>query len=102
MKFTALAALAALACTAGCSSTTEENHWRLTSIPPRVGYHFVGYEPQEDGSYMNRLRDDTGDLWLSLERHFWLGNPNNPRKLHSTPKPPKPQPPDVEFKVKNK
>ena len=102
MKFTALAALAALVCTAGCSSTAEENHWRLSSIPPRVGYHFAGYEPQMDDSYFNRLGDDAGSIWLTLERHFWLGNPHNPRKQHTTEMPPKPQPPDVEFKVENK
>lgn len=100
MKLLPLAALAALLA-AGCSATAPQNHWRLTSVPSRVQYHFFGYEPQMDGSYWNRFGDDAGSIWQTSVRHFWLGNPDHPLRPASTARPPKPQPPNVEFKVKN-
>jgi hypothetical protein len=100
MKLLSLAALVAVVST-GCAGSAAENHWRVTSVPQRVGYHFFGYEAQEDGSYWNRLGNDAGAFWTTLERHFWMGNPDNPRMPYSSDPPPKPQPPNREFHVEN-
>ena len=41
---------AALALFASCTTATKENnHWLVESVGPRITFHFLGYEPAEDG-----------------------------------------------------
>jgi hypothetical protein len=80
------ALLAVLA--AGCrSSGPHYNHWQSESIGPRLGYHFLGWEADEDGPYLEKLERDGANVWLTARRHFLNDNPENPLQ-HSEPVPP--------------
>jgi hypothetical protein len=96
----ALAALLALA--SSCSTPAyENNHWHINNVPPRISYHFAGYRQSVDGPYGDRLRNDGQEVWLTLQRHFLNYDPHNPLLPVPTPKPYRPEPPNVEFQVKN-
>jgi hypothetical protein len=101
MKRSTLGALVGLGLAlSSCTSPAyENNHWHITNIAPRVGYHFFGYRSSVDGSYFSKLGRDGGSVGLTVRRHFVGDNPNNPLLPQPTPAPYRPHPPQVEFKV---
>lgn len=100
MKRVPLFALALVAALTGCQSatSTQNNHWHVDSIGPRVAYHAFGYRSDE-GSYLDRLRADRRALSVTLQRHILSDNPYNPLLPQPRTPPYQPAPPDVEFKV---
>jgi len=103
MKRLTLGGLALLGVLAtGCTTPAyENNHWHINNIAPRISYHFAGYRQSEDGPYGHKLCNDTDDVLMTLRRHLIHNNPENPLTPVPTPAPYRPQPPQVEFEVKN-
>ena len=102
MKLTLLAAALAASVFAGCQTPgMENNHWHVSSVGPRVAYHFFGYDQTMDGDYSNRLHADMSSIGLTVRRHLLNDDPYNPLVPHPPIKPFRPQPPSVEFEVAN-
>jgi hypothetical protein len=65
------------ACTSTQTSTTD--HWNVDSIGPRVGRAFLGYDREKDGdSYLDFQWRRKVDASLTVRRHFFNQNPENP------------------------
>lgn len=102
MKRLTLGSLVLIALTSACTTPAyENNHWHFNSVGPRMTHQFFGYRQSRDGSYLNRVGQDTSDALLTLRRHFVNDNPSNPMLPQPARPPYRPQPPDVEFAVKN-
>jgi hypothetical protein len=80
MKSLLLAGLAFAFFAAGCHSTSKEhyNHWNNRSISQRMSYHFLGYNPVEDGSYRDFDAEQKKAINLTMRRHLLNSNPYNP------------------------
>ena len=65
---------------ASCVSSPSKayNHWTAASVSYEMAWHFLGYLPDEDGSYGNRFGQDTKSMGLTLQRHFLNWNPESP------------------------
>lgn len=73
-----LCAVPALLASCVSSPSPDYNHWSAKSIAPSMAWHFLNYQPDEDGSYGNRFWRERKDLDLTLQRHFLNWNPLNP------------------------
>ena len=88
-----LPGLGSLALT-GCRSAPGGNpsHWNIESLAPRMGYHFLGYREDLDGSYREHQYAQKKSIDLTLRRHFLNNNPENPFEAAdsslSRPRPP--------------
>jgi hypothetical protein len=101
-----LAAAALLACAGwlgACSSNrvATTNHWNAAYIPHRVTYQFTGYRGATDGSYFGFLGGEMSALGMSLSRHLWHYNSDNPMQNGKTDREDPPRPPRQDFEVAN-
>lgn len=107
MKLARLLALPSLLLlVAGCTSTASRTHvhWNYGERFERTGYfHALGFLNTEHESYGAMLKEDAGDVWLTLRRHFGNSNPDNPFQHFPDSRFPdvgKPTPP-AKFRVNN-
>jgi len=81
MKLLTLLGAASLALVAGCVSdqASVNDHWSTYSIGPRVGRAFLGYDSETDGeSYLEFQWRRKQESSLTVRRHFFNHNPDNP------------------------
>lgn len=87
MKLLHLLGAASLALVAGCVSerTSVNDHWSTYSIGPRVGRAFLGYDRNQDGeSYLDFQWRRKQESSLTVRRHFFNQNPDNPFQVPPT------------------
>lgn len=102
MKRLTLGSLALVAALSSCTTPAyENNHWHFNSVGPRITHQFVGYRQSRDGEFLNMVSRDGQSAFVTLRRHFMNDNPNNPLLPQPARPPYRPQPPQVEFEVKN-
>lgn len=77
-RFLPLCALPFLFASCVSSPSRAYNHWTAASVPYEVSWHFLGFQPDEDGSYGNRLKEDGKSIGLTLQRYFLNWNPESP------------------------
>jgi len=86
MKLPALlAGSAGLVVLAGCSSQAPyvRQHWSPQVIGPRMSRAFLSYDPETDGPYVDFQWKKKQDINLTLSRHFFNYNPDNPFQAES-------------------
>ena len=102
MKRFTLGSLVLVALASACTTPAyETNHWHFNSVGPRMTHTFLGYRQSRDGAYLTHLRSDADAAALTLRRHFMNDNPGNPLLPQVARPPYRPEPPKVEFEVKN-
>ena len=71
---------AALAFTTACQvpDGPRANHWNIESLGPRVTYNFLGYRADRDGTYREFQWQQKQDINLTIRRHLFNDNPDNP------------------------
>jgi hypothetical protein len=79
MKRSLLAGALALLAVA-CQGTGQHinDHWNSSSIAPRAGRFFLGYDAAKDGDYRDFAWRRKQDINLTLRRHLLHHNPDNP------------------------
>ncbi|MDA1265048.1 MAG: hypothetical protein O2816_08215 [Planctomycetota bacterium] len=79
MKRSLLASALALVAVACQGSGQQINdHWNADSIAPRAGRFFLGYDAQKDGDYRDFAWERKQHINLTLRRHLFHHNPDNP------------------------
>lgn len=87
MKLMHLLGAASLALAVGCASEQSgiSDHWSASSIGPRVGRSFLGYDHHTDGaSYLDFQWRRKQESSLTVRRHFLNQNPHNPFQTESS------------------
>ena len=79
MKRSLLASALALL-TVACQGSGQEinDHWNADSVAPRAGRFFLGYDAGRDGDYRDFAWERKQDINLTLRRHLFHHNPDNP------------------------
>ncbi|MDP6370533.1 MAG: hypothetical protein QF615_13065 [Planctomycetota bacterium] len=79
---------ALLLCLASCSTTPGliDDHWSASSTNPRAARFFTGYDSSDGQSYRDYQWEQKQDINLTLRRHFFNHNPNNPYQDQVEPK----------------
>lgn len=72
--------LVGLALFAGCASQGPyvNQHWTERSVGPRMSRAFLSYDPDTDGSYRDFQWTKKRDINLTISRHLFNRNPENP------------------------
>ncbi|MFO1009426.1 MAG: hypothetical protein U1F29_05120 [Planctomycetota bacterium] len=80
-----IAPLAGLALLAGCASQGPyvNQHWSERSIGPRMSRAFLSYDPENDGSYRDFQWKKKQSINLTISRHLFNHNPENPFQAES-------------------
>ncbi|MEO2145933.1 MAG: hypothetical protein ABGY32_08550 [bacterium] len=70
-------------CASLCSSCVTDgsnmnDHWNPKSMPTRMQRTLSGYDASEDGSPLEWLERDAKSIGLTLQRHLFGYNPDNP------------------------
>jgi hypothetical protein len=74
----------ALCLSVGCQSSPDINdHWNASSTVPRITRAFLGYDSSRDGSYRDFAWERKASINLTLRRHLFNHNPDNPN--HAVP-----------------
>ena len=69
----------ALCLSVGCQSSPDINdHWNASSTVPRITRTFLGYDSSRDGSYRDFAWERKASINLTLRRHLFNHNPDNP------------------------
>ncbi len=69
----------ALCLSVGCQSSPDINdHWNASSTVPRITRTFLGYDSSRDGSYRAFAWERKASINLTLRRHLFNHNPDNP------------------------
>ena len=69
----------ALCLSVGCQSSPDINdHWNASSTVPRMTRTFLGYDSSRDGSYRAFAWERKASINLTLRRHLFNHNPDNP------------------------
>lgn len=69
----------ALCLSVGCQSSPDINdHWNASSTVPRITRAFLGYDSSRDGSYRDFAWERKASINLTLRRHLFNHNPDNP------------------------
>ena len=98
----ALIAVAIAVSLTSCVSTrNESNHWNPDFVAGQVTYQFLGYQEDIDGTYRQKLARDWNGIGLTLRRHLFHDNPSNPLQPGDKQVAFRPDPPAVEFQIKN-
>ena len=71
---------ALLLCLVGCSTSPGliNQHWSADSTNPRAARFFTGYDSSLGQSYRDYQWEQKQDINLTLRRHFFNHNPENP------------------------
>ena len=54
------------------------DHWNASSVPPRVGRFWLGYDSDIHGSYFDKLSTDLSHVRKTCQRFFLNRNEDNP------------------------
>lgn len=94
MKLLPLLGVASLACASACQSQGQyvNKHWDANYVGPSISRYFLDYNPQMDGDYGPFFDKEMGSIGLTLERHLFNNNPENPFQGEYKPAKPKPAP----------
>ena len=69
----------ALCLSVGCQSSPDINdHWNASSTVPRMTRTFLGYDSSRDGSYRAFAWERKASINLTLRRHLFNHNQDNP------------------------
>ncbi len=83
MKATPIAL--ALLVLASCQSSQDINdHWNASSTVPRMSRALLGYDASTDGSYRDFAWERKQSINLTLRRHLFNHNPDNPNHAVAT------------------
>jgi hypothetical protein len=65
---------------ASCQSHAKHarDHWTGYSVGPRLSRAFLSYDPETDGQYRDFQWRKKKNIELTLRRHFFNHNPDNP------------------------
>ena len=65
---------------ASCQSQAahEHDHWTGYSVGPSLSRAFLSYDPEKDGLYRDFAWRKKKDIEMTLRRHFFNHNPDNP------------------------
>jgi hypothetical protein len=71
---------AALVGLGACQSQAahERDHWTGYYVGPSMSRAFLSYDPEKDGSYIDFQWRKKKDIEMTLRRHFFNHNPDNP------------------------
>jgi len=71
---------ALLAGLTGCASQAQHarDHWTANSVGPSLSRHFLGYDAESDGNYTDFQWRKKKSIELTLRRHLFNENPDNP------------------------
>ncbi len=66
--------------TVACQGTGQQinDHWNADSIAPRMARFFLGYDSSRDGDWRDFTWENKQSINLTLRRHFFHHNPDNP------------------------
>lgn len=80
MKLLPILGVAGLGLFASCASHSSDlnAHWRERSTGPRMSRAFLSYDWEKDGNYRDFQWRKKQDINLTLRRHFFNHNPENP------------------------
>jgi hypothetical protein len=80
MKLLSLLAASSIFGMAGCASQAaySHDHWSPYSVQPSLSRAFLSYDPEMDGSYREFQYKKKKSINLTLRRHFFNENPDNP------------------------
>ena len=56
----------------------QREHWTAYYMGPSMSRHFLTYNAETDGKYPDFLWRQTNNIGLTLRRHFFNNNPDNP------------------------
>ena len=78
----ALSLAAAPFVSTGCISSPNPsyNHWSIASVEGSMANYFLGFDPDETGSYRNQVWADKLAINLTGQRHLLNWNPMNPNQ----------------------
>jgi hypothetical protein len=65
---------------AGCSSQAAHarDHWTGYSVGPSLSRNFLSYDVENDGNYTDFQWRKKKDMEITMRRHFFNSNPDNP------------------------
>jgi hypothetical protein len=80
MRIHLLLGAAALLGLAACQSQAEHerDHWTGYYVGPSMSRAFLSYDPEKDGLYRDFQWHKKKDIEMTLRRHFFNHNPDNP------------------------
>jgi len=80
MKLLPLLGTACVALTGGCASQGQyvNKHWSEHYVGTSMASHFLGYNPAFDGSYRDFAWRKKEAINLTIQRHLFNHNPDNP------------------------
>lgn len=80
MKLLPLVVVSGLCFVAGCASHNSDlnRHWSERSTGPRMSRAFLTYDWEKDGSYKDFQWQKKQDINLTVRRHLFNDNPENP------------------------
>jgi len=80
MKLLPLLGAASLAVASSCASEGQymNKHWSAHSVTPSMARSFLGYNPEFDGSYRDFAWKKKESINLTIRRHIFNHNPDNP------------------------
>jgi len=80
MKLLPLLVATSLALLSACASEGQymNKHWSERSVSPSMAWHFLGYNPEFDGSYRDFAWKKKDSINLTIRRHIFNHNPENP------------------------
>ena len=65
---------------ASCQSQAKHarDHWTGYSVGPSLSRHFLTYDAESDGNYTDFQWRKKKDMEMTMRRHFFNNNPDNP------------------------
>lgn len=80
LKSAALLAVASVAPSCTIPGDSIDDHWNLSSVPPRVARAVLGYDATKESSYRDFAWDRKQSIELTIRRMFLNHNPMNPNQ----------------------
>lgn len=101
MKYLPVVCLVSALALSSCSSSAQgNNHWHIDSVGPRVEQALLGHQNADGYELVYNVRQDMGDIGVTLKRHLMHDNPSNPLLPQSSKPAPKPELPDRDFSTR--
>ncbi len=87
MKLLPPLALGLVCFLSGCNATPDTNthdHWNLRGVGPSFTRAALGYDAEKDGRYIDYQYRNKKSIYLTIKRHFFNENPENPFQAEDT------------------
>ena len=81
-RLTLLSSLTLAALALGGCYTTPASHWDPESAPESASYHFFGANDSTPNTIVETTKQGSRSITLTMRRHFFNDNPNNPLQDH--------------------